>query len=144
MEDAIVGVLQYASGATGTLEVTTAARPDDFEASISLVGSRGLAQIGGIAVNELQIFTPDADECDKNSEDFQGFEGHGAVYGYGHSAMYRDIVADLSGNKPFPITHADARNTIGLLHGFYKSDEIRDWVWLSDNPDRHAWEEKIQ
>ena len=52
-----------ASGAIGTIEVTTAARPIDFEASLSLVCENGLAQIGGIAVNELQVYTPDPDAC---------------------------------------------------------------------------------
>ena len=50
--------MKYENGAVGNLEITTAARPDNYEASISIVGSKGLAQIGGIAVNELQVFTP--------------------------------------------------------------------------------------
>src|SRR3990167_6033687 len=55
VEDTVVATLIYGNGAVGNLEVTTAARPDDFEASLSIVGSKGLAQIGGIGVNELQI-----------------------------------------------------------------------------------------
>ena len=54
VEDAVVGTVKYKNGSIGTLEVTTAARPQDFEASISIIGSKGMAQIGGIAVNELQ------------------------------------------------------------------------------------------
>ena len=57
-EDTAVATFTYESGAVGSLEATTAARPDDFEASLSIVGSQGLAQIGGIGVNELQVFTP--------------------------------------------------------------------------------------
>ena len=65
VEDTIVSSFTYQNKAVGSLEVTTAARPDDFEASISIVGSKGLAQIGGIAVNELQIFTPGPEDCQK-------------------------------------------------------------------------------
>ena len=133
VEDTTVGTIEYQSGALGTLESTTAARPDDFEASISLVCTKGMAQIGGIAVNELQIFTPEPEACAQNSEDFLGIKGHGAVYGYGHLSMYRDIVAHAKNNKMFPISYNDAFETLKLLHAFYRSDEIGDWVLVSEN-----------
>lgn len=131
VEDTTVATIRYASGAVGTLESTTAARPDDFEASISLICSEGMAQIGGIAVNELQIFTPDPAACAANSEDFVGIKGHGAVYGYGHGAMYADIVGDLQGEHTYPVAADDCRDTLRLLHAFYRSDEAGDWVDVS-------------
>src|SRR3990167_279667 len=84
VEDTCVATLAFKGDAVGIVEATTAARPDDFEASISIVGSKGLAEIGGIAVNELKVFTPDPATCAENSEDFQGIKGAGAIYGYGH------------------------------------------------------------
>ncbi|VEN74483.1 Dehydrogenase [Candidatus Desulfarcum epimagneticum] len=123
VEDTVVATFKYKSGAVGSLEVTTAARPDDFEASLSIVGSKGLAQIGGIAVNELQIFTPDPQACKKESEDFSS-----CVYGNGHMAMYRDIEAFFNENRPYPVNRNDCLNTIKLLHSFYQSDECGDWV----------------
>jgi UDP-N-acetyl-2-amino-2-deoxyglucuronate dehydrogenase len=128
VEDTVVATIDFASGAVGALEVTTAARPDDFEASLSLVGSKGLAQIGGIAVNELQIFTPDPAACAANSEDFKGIKGHGAVYGYGHTQMYRDIVAHFRDGVPYPVSRADCLGTLALLNGFYRADEVGNWT----------------
>jgi predicted dehydrogenase len=128
VEDALVANMKYKSGAIGNLEVTTAARPDDFEASLSIVGSEGLAQIGGIAVNELQIFTPDPDECAANSEDFIGIKGHGAVYGYGHTDMYKDIATFFRDGTAYPVDRSDCLGTLKLLHAFYRSDEAGAWV----------------
>jgi UDP-N-acetyl-2-amino-2-deoxyglucuronate dehydrogenase len=128
VEDTVVATLQYASGAVGVVEATTAARPDDFEASFSIVGGTGLAQIGGIAVNELQIFTPDPEACAANSEAFTGIKGHGAVYGFGHAQMYADVVADLAGGAPYPVSRDDCRGTLRLVHAFYRSDEVGAWV----------------
>lgn len=128
VEDTAVAVLNYRSGAVGTVEVTTAARPDDFEASLSIVGAKGLAQIGGIAVNELQVFTPDPAACAANSEDFQGIKGQGAVYGFGHSEMYKDIAASLTGDAPYPVDRDDCLGTLKLLHAFYRSDESGKWA----------------
>lgn len=128
VEDTVVATMQYTGNAVGALEVTTAARPDDFEASLSLVCENGLAQIGGIAVNELQIFTPDPSECPKWSEDFSG-----NVYGHGHGQMYRDISAFFHDNVPYPVTREDCLNTIKLLHAFYRSDEGGAWVSTDSN-----------
>jgi len=130
-EDTVVATFEYAGGAVGNLEVTTAARPDDFEASLSIVGSKGLAQIGGIAVNELQVFTPDPEACNACSEDFKGIEGHGAVYGFGHTALYRDIVSFFRDGLEFPVSRQDALGTLNLLHAFYLSDEAGSWVDVS-------------
>ncbi|MDA1090939.1 MAG: Gfo/Idh/MocA family oxidoreductase [Proteobacteria bacterium] len=132
VEDTIVATLSFDTGAVGVVEATTAARPDDFEASISIVGSQGLAHIGGIAVNELQVFTPAPSACAENSEDFQGIKGAGAVYGYGHTQMYKDIVGFFTDATPYPVSRDDCLGTLRLLHAFYRSDETDDWVDVAD------------
>lgn len=126
-EDTVIASLVYCSGAVGSVEATTAARPDDFEASLSIVGSKGLAQIGGIAVNELQTFTPDPEACKANSEDFIGIKGQGAVYGFGHMEMYKDIAAFFGSGVPYPVSREDCLATLRLLHAFYRSGETGAW-----------------
>ena len=127
VEDTAVASYSFSSGAVGALEVTTAARPTDFEASISLVCENGLAQIGGIAVNELQVFSPNASECVRNSEDFSG-----NVYGHGHAALYQSMVDDLSGLTPYIITEDDCWGSIQLLHSFYESAHSKKEVRMHD------------
>ena len=133
VEDSVVANFTYENGSIGSLEVTTAARPDDFEASLSIVGSKGLAQLGGIAVNELQIFTPDPDECGKYSDDFLDLPDRGKVYGRGHNKMYEDIAKFFIDGKPYPVSKQDCNATIKLLHAFYRSDEIRNWITIEDD-----------
>ncbi|MBI5139172.1 Gfo/Idh/MocA family oxidoreductase [Candidatus Nomurabacteria bacterium] len=133
VEDTVVGSVKFKNGETiGALEVTTAARPIDFEASISIVAEKGLAQIGGIAVNELQVFTPNPGDCAINSEDFSG-----CVYGYGHQALYRDISAFFHGKIPYPVNKFDALGTICLLQAFYRSDEAGTWVQANSVDESH-------
>jgi UDP-N-acetyl-2-amino-2-deoxyglucuronate dehydrogenase len=127
VEDTCISTLKFTNGAIGTLEVTTAARPDDFEASISIIGSKGLAQIGGIAVNELQIFTVNPKDEKTSSEDFSS-----CVYGTGHKALYVDIVEHFQKIKPYPVSPQDALNTLSLLHSFYVSSEQNEKVKPSD------------
>jgi UDP-N-acetyl-2-amino-2-deoxyglucuronate dehydrogenase len=90
---------------------------------LSLVCENGLAQIGGIAVNELQIYTPDPSACAPNSEDFSG-----NVYGHGHVKIYEEIVEHFNDVKKFPVTFEDTLATIQLLNSFYLADETQCWV----------------
>ena len=80
-------------------------------------------QIGGIAVNELQVFTLEGHkntESEKleHSEDFSK-----CVYGNGHEMLYKDIVNHFSGTKPYPVSKEDTFKTLSLLHAFYVSSE---------------------
>jgi len=138
VEDCVVSTFTYNNGSIGSLEVTTAARPDDYEASLSIVGSEGLAQLGGIAVNELQVFTPNPNDCLLYSDDFSDLPDRGKVYGRGHNEMYKDISSFLFSNIPYPVSKDDCLNTLKLLHAFYKSDELDTWVKVNclDQSDR--------
>jgi UDP-N-acetyl-2-amino-2-deoxyglucuronate dehydrogenase len=111
----------------GTLEITTAARPVDFEASLSVVCEKGLAQLGGIAVNELQIYSPESEACAECSEDFSG-----NVYGNGHSKMYQDISNYFRYDIDYPISMDDTLGTIKLLNAFYLSNESQNWSVVED------------
>jgi UDP-N-acetyl-2-amino-2-deoxyglucuronate dehydrogenase len=130
VEDTASAAILFESGAIGTLEITTAARPIDYEASLSIVCENGLAQIGGIAVNELQIYTPNPDACSPNSEDFSG-----NVYGNGHKKIYEEIVRSLGDGKPYPVVFEDTLATIQLLNSFYLSDEAQEWVEVARGGD---------
>lgn len=127
VEDTATAVFEFGSGAIGSLEITTAARPMDYEASLSLVCENGLAQIGGIAVNELQVYTPEPAACAASSEDFSG-----NVYGNGHQQMYSEIVAALSGGAPFSAEYEDVLASMKLLNAFYRSDECAGWVQVNE------------
>jgi len=122
VEDTIVATLTYAGQAVGNLEVTTAARPDDFDASLSIVGANGLAQLGGLAVNQLEVFTPDPESCARHSQEIPD------AYGFGHIAVYENLVARLHSGRTFPVDREDCLNSLKLLHAFYRSDEAGGWV----------------
>ena len=51
-EDTLVAAIELKNGALATLELTTAARPEDIEASITITGTSGVVQIGGVALNK--------------------------------------------------------------------------------------------
>ena len=106
----------------GILEVTTAARPVDYESSISIIGTEGLAIIGGSSTGTLVKFSPDPEEEKLNSEEFPN------PYGFGHIDIYRGVRNSLLKNEKPAVDFEDAMKTLKLLHSLYVSDEIKDWV----------------
>ena len=85
VENVATALLKFKNSALGTIEITTAAYPKDFEASLSIVGSKGTAVIGGIATNKLLTFSPDPAQELMYSEEFP------TIYGFGHQAIFKEI-----------------------------------------------------
>jgi len=128
VEDTATAAVRFASGALGQIEVTTAARPDDFEAELSVLGEQGTAVIGGLSANRLSVWTPEPSDTGRYSEDVP------TPYGFGHAPFYRDVVADILDGIPHPIAVPDAARAIRLLHGVYCSAETGSVTRLSDGP----------
>lgn len=124
-EDTVVAVLKFTNGAVGSLEITTAARPIDFEASISIIGSKGLAQLGGLAVNEIEKFTINEKDKKKFSEKIPD------AYGFGHFSFYKDVAKTMNKNIKFPHGFEQCKKTLKLIHAFYRSDEMNKEVFLN-------------
>ena len=126
VEDTVSGWFRFSGGGMGVIEVTTAARPDDFEASVSIIGSEGIAVVSGPASNHLTMFTPDPSACRSCSEEFE------IVYGLGHREMYKDIVGVLGRGADAPVSYDDGMKTLELLHGVYRSAEIGGTVEICE------------
>ena len=134
-EDTLVAALTFASGALGTIEATTAARPQDFEASLSVVGENGLAVVGGIALNEIQTWS--FVEPQESDAEVQSACSQDVPNGYGLShiqllqATFDSLLAGVT-TPPIPVE--DTIPTIELVHALYRSNEERRWVSLFDKP----------
>ena len=126
VEDTAVATVKFASGALGVIEVTTAARPRDFEASISVLAENGTAVLGGIAANRLDVYTLDPSAQESSSQEFPD------AYGYGHWPFFEDVVADLRGVRPHPISVEEGTRAIRLLNALYRSAEDRREVRLEE------------
>lgn len=125
VEDTAVATLRFANGALGVIEVTTAARPDDFEASVSVLAERGTAILTGIACNQLSTYTLDPEAAAACSENFPD------AYGFGHWPFFQDVIADLTDGCAHPISFAEGMRAIRLLNALYRSAEENHEILLN-------------
>ena len=130
-EDTVVAFIEFESGALGTLEATTCARPRNLEGSLSLIGSKGSIEVGGFAVNELiKLDTENSEFLSKGNNDM--LQDTKDVYGSGHLKVYEEIVKDRCGLDNTAVMLAEARNSLELIHMIYKSIEENRTVYSSE------------
>lgn len=132
-EDTIVAILKFENGALGTIEATTAARPSDIEASISLIGEKGSAVIGGIGLNKIEVWN----FLEPEESDYQAKEKYSEEIenGYGNShatLLNKTIDSILSGTNHEPVSVKETLSTLNLIHSLYASIETNSWVSLAD------------
>jgi UDP-N-acetyl-2-amino-2-deoxyglucuronate dehydrogenase len=131
-EDTLVAAVRFADGGLGTIEATTAARPDDLEASLSIVTDRGHAHVGGIALNEVVGWGFDGDEAAIRAEHSEQVANG---YGNSHGPLIQQMVDAVLGRVERPaVVVEDAYGVTDLVHALYASEETGGWVSLADRP----------
>ncbi len=119
-EDSGVAVIKFRSGALGTIEVTMLTYPKNLEGSITILGETGTVKIGGTAVNKVEHWMfADYDDDDKLVE--AATTNPPNVYGFGHEAYYRNVLAVLRGEAPPETDGRAGRKSLELILGIYES-----------------------
>lgn len=120
VEDSGVVALKWRNGALGTMNVSMLTYPKNLEGSITIIGSTGTARIGGLAVNEVQVW----EFMDKQPEDENVLKSNyqsDSVYGVGHPIYYNNVINTLKGHEE---AHTDGREglkSLELLIAIYLS-----------------------
>lgn len=134
-EDTAVAIIRFESGALGTIEATTSARPRDFEASLHLVGERALAKVGGQALNLIETWEPVAPEASDVDVAKTHSQQVPSSYGLGHGPLLRDVIdAVNSGDHSAVVSIDDGLKSLRLAHALYASMETGGWVDLAAQP----------
>jgi shikimate dehydrogenase len=133
-EDLAVATLRFASGALGIIEATTATRPTDIEASLSLLGEGGVIVLGGLAMNRIEHWAF-ADSRDYDATVKTEFvEDVPNAYGFGHNTLYQRVVESVRGDGPVDVPGEEGLRSIELLHAVYGSHERGTRVAMSQAP----------
>lgn len=119
-EDSGVAVLRFRNGAIGVIEVNVLTYPRNWEGSITIIGEKGTAKIGGTAVNRVDQWAfADYDDDDKLIEGAATNPPN--VYGFGHHGYYRNVLAVLRGQAEPETDGRAGRKSLELILGIYES-----------------------
>ena len=120
VEDSGVLNIRWRSGALGSMCVTMLTYPKNLEGSITILGEKGTVRIGGVAVNDIQIWdfqdSRDYDEDVKKAN----YETT-SVYGFGHPLYYANIVDVLQGKAEPDVDGREGLKSLEVLIAAYLS-----------------------
>lgn len=128
-EDTGVALITFRNQAIGVVEATTAARPKGTEGSISILGEKGLVEIGGMGANQI-ITWNFADKRPEDDDVFSTVPDPADAYGVGRLAFLRHVVDAVLDEKPSQADGLDGRNAVALVSAMYASIDSRQEILL--------------
>lgn len=132
-EDTGAALITFSNQAIGLVEATTAARPKGTEGSLSILGEKGLVEIGGMGANQIITWN----FADKQAGDDDVFSIHNDpldTYGVARVAFLTHVVDSILDGKPSQADGLDGRNAVALVSAIYESIDSGQEVLLTTKP----------
>lgn len=123
VEDTAAALFRFKSGSLGVFEATVAARPDNLEGSLSILGETGTVEVGGIAVNEIKTWNFTEKQADDDSIHESASKQVPNVYGHGHTNNLHDVIRNIREDIYIPslCDGENGRENIKTLTALYES-----------------------
>lgn len=120
VEDTGVLNVKWRNGALGSMSVTMLTYPKNLEGSICILGENGTVRVGGVAVNDIQLWQfeepRDYDQQIQNAN----YETT-SVYGFGHPLYYKNVIDVLRGEAEPETDGREGLKSLELLIAAYLS-----------------------
>ena len=124
-EDTALIIFKFEKKKTAIMEATTAMRPKNIEGSISIMGTKGSAKIGGFAMNKIEYY------YSKKKISLKKYNTYPKnVYGYGHTKFYEHVIESVAKNFKSEFECTEALKTVQLINAIYKSIENKKEIFL--------------
>lgn len=133
-EDTLFSIISFRNNRLGTLEATTAISCNNVEGSLSLIGTNGIIEVGGHAVNEITKFeTTKTEFLGRPNVGKMSANDANDVYGSGHRSVYEELMKDLGGKQNTAVKGREGLKSLRLIHGMYRSIEMNREISFSED-----------
>ena len=120
VEDTGVLNVKWRNGALGSMSVTMLTYPKNLEGSITILGYKGTVRIGGVAVNDIQLWQFDESK-DYDQEIHNANYETTSVYGFGHPIYYKNVIDVLRGKAEPETDGREGLKSLEILIAAYLS-----------------------
>ena len=120
VEDTGVLNIKWRNGALGSMAVTMLTYPKNLEGSITILGEKGSVKVGGVAVNDIQLWDFE-DEKDYDKDISNANYETTSVYGFGHPLYYKNVIDVLRGEAEPETDGREGLKSLELLIAAYLS-----------------------
>ncbi len=120
VEDTGVLNVKWRNGALGSMSVTMLTYPKNLEGSITILGEKGTVRVGGVAVNDIQLWEfEEPKDYDKHIQ--AANYSTTSVYGFGHPLYYTNVIDVLRGSAEPETDGREGLKSLELLIAAYLS-----------------------
>ena len=129
-EDTHVGIVKFKT-TTCTINLTTALRSVDHEATIEIFTKKKIIKLYGLCCNKIKIMTYDKQK-NKYFKSISRRYSKEVPSGYGlsHRAVFQKIIDYfLKSKSDIPLEAINTENTLKIVNMFYKSAEENKWIF---------------
>ena len=120
VEDTGVLNVRWRNGALGSMSVTMLTYPKNLEGSITILGEKGSVHVGGVAVNDIQLWDF-AEPRDYDEQVKAANYETTSVYGFGHPLYYKNVIDSLRGAAEPETDGREGLKSLELLIAAYLS-----------------------
>ncbi|MDP4835934.1 MAG: Gfo/Idh/MocA family oxidoreductase [Burkholderiales bacterium] len=120
VEDTGVLNIKWRNGALGSISVTMLTYPQNLEGSITILGEKGTVRIGGVAVNDIQLWQFDEPKDYDHQIQEANYETS-SVYGFGHPLFYKNVIDVMRGKAEPETDGREGLKSFELLIAAYLS-----------------------
>jgi UDP-N-acetyl-2-amino-2-deoxyglucuronate dehydrogenase len=120
VEDTGVLNVKWRNGALGSMSVTMLTYPQNLEGSITILGEKGTVRVGGVAVNDIQLWQFEEPKDYDEKIQTASYETT-SVYGFGHPLYYTNVIEVLRGNAEPETDGREGLKSLELLIAAYLS-----------------------
>ncbi|NBH72552.1 gfo/Idh/MocA family oxidoreductase [Clostridiaceae bacterium] len=129
-EDLGIAVVKFKNGSYGIVEGTTDVYPKNLEETLYIFGEKGMVKAGGQAVNIIDEWRFSDHFGDEEQIKQECSENPPNVYGFGHSKLYRNVIAAVEGKEKLVVDAEAGKRALELVLAIYKSAAIGQPVKL--------------
>lgn len=119
-EDTGVLNVKWRNGALGSMSVTMLTYPNNLEGSITILGEKGTVRVGGVAVNDIQLWQF-AEPRDYDAQIKDANYQTTSVYGFGHPLYYKNVIDVMRGDAQPETDGREGLKSLELLIAAYRS-----------------------
>lgn len=120
-EDLGIAVVKFKNGAYGIVEGTTDIYPKNLEETLYIFGEKGTVKAGGESVNIIEEWKFSDHFGDEEQVKRECAENPPNVYGFGHSKLYRNVIAAIEGTEELVVDAEAGKRALELVLAIYKS-----------------------
>jgi UDP-N-acetyl-2-amino-2-deoxyglucuronate dehydrogenase len=132
-EDTHSAIIIFKNKISCTVNMTTALRPKDIEASIKICTQTKIYKLKGLCCNNLEIQDNGSSNRNYNTINKSYSQKVPTGYGLSHKEVFQNIINfRLKKIKKRPLLAIESIDTLCLINMLYKSHEKQRWVYYSE------------